>query len=192
MVPMSSTTFRFGKSHRVSLHHEPRSPKEILRHYLRDIVYGANDGVITTFAVVAGATGGALSERSVLVVGMANLFADGLSMGVGNYLAIRSNEGARAAVDLPEEEANPVRHGGMTFLAFVLAGAVPIVPYFVGLGSFQFSGLLTFATLFVVGAMRGLVTVDRWYVAGLEMLALGVLVAGAAFGSGAVAAWLLQ
>lgn len=181
-----------GKPPRVSRHHEPRSPREIFRHYLRDIVYGANDGVITTFAVVAGATGGALSERAVIVVGMANLFADGLSMGVGNYLAIRSDEGARAAVDLPEEEASPIRHGGMTFIAFVLAGAVPILPYLVGLGSFPSSAFLTFTTLFVVGAMRALVTLDRWYVAGAEMFGLGLLVAAAAFGSGAGAAWFLR
>ena len=54
------------------------------RHYLRDLVYGANDGIITTFAVVAGVSGGNLSVRAVLVVGVANLLADGLSMGVGN------------------------------------------------------------------------------------------------------------
>jgi VIT1/CCC1 family predicted Fe2+/Mn2+ transporter len=58
------------------------------RHYIRDLIYGANDGVITTFAVVAGVTGGALSARAVLIVGVANLLADGLSMGVGNYLSI--------------------------------------------------------------------------------------------------------
>src|SRR5690349_9789492 len=50
------------------------------RHYIRDLVYGANDGIITTFAVVAGVAGGALSARAVLVVGAANLAADGLSM----------------------------------------------------------------------------------------------------------------
>jgi hypothetical protein len=65
-----------------SLHREPAGGKEILRHYIRDIVYGANDGIITTFAVVAGATGGALSVRAVIVIGIANLLADGVSMGL--------------------------------------------------------------------------------------------------------------
>jgi VIT family len=102
---------------------------QIARHYIRDMVYGANDGIITTFAVVAGVTGGALSPRAVLIVGAANLFADGLSMGVGNYLSIRSNESARAADDLPEEEANPARHGIATFLSFFAAGAIPLAPY---------------------------------------------------------------
>jgi len=46
------------------------------RHYMRDLVYGANDGIITTFAVVAGIAGGALSPATVLIVGAANLAAD--------------------------------------------------------------------------------------------------------------------
>jgi VIT1/CCC1 family predicted Fe2+/Mn2+ transporter len=179
---------------RASNHVEPRGMVGIARHYLRDLVYGANDGIITTFAVVAGVAGGALSGRAVLIVGAANLFADGLSMGVGNYLGIRSDESARAAQALPEEEASPLRHGAATFLAFVVAGAVPLLPYLVSLDGSRFvlSSALTFATLFAVGAARAIVTVDRWWVAGLEMLGLGAVVAAAAYGAGAAAAAFIQ
>jgi VIT1/CCC1 family predicted Fe2+/Mn2+ transporter len=156
---------------RPSLHREPHGALAIARHYIRDVVYGANDGIITTFAVVAGVTGGALPARAVLIVGVANLFADGLSMGVGNYLSIRSNESARAAQDLPEEESRPA----------LLPYAIPAF----GSAQFVLSITLTFAALFCVGSSRALVTVDRWWSAGLEMLGLGALVALAAFGSGA-------
>ena len=71
---------------------------------------------------MAGVTGGALSARTVLIVGMANLFADGLSMGVGNYLSIRARESALERQRRPEEEAHPARHGCATFLAFAMAG----------------------------------------------------------------------
>ena len=161
---------------RVSNHREPDGAVQIAQHYIRDVVYGANDGIITTFAVVAGVTGGALSPRAVLIVGAANLFADGLSMGVGNYLSIRSNESARAAQDLPEEEASPARHGIATFLAFFAAGAIPLIPYVLPIAngrSLLGSLVLTFAALFFVGSMRALVTIDKWWWAGLEMLGLG-------------------
>ena len=46
------------------------------RHYLPDLVYGANDGIITTFAVVSGVVGAALSETVILILGFANLLAD--------------------------------------------------------------------------------------------------------------------
>src|SRR4029078_1094539 len=110
---------------RASLHVEPRTVLGAARHYIRDLVYGANDGVITTFAVVAGVTGGTLNPVAVLVLGAANLFADGLSMCVGNYLVIRSDERVREALQLPEQEAFPIRHGLATFVAFVVAGTVP-------------------------------------------------------------------
>jgi VIT1/CCC1 family predicted Fe2+/Mn2+ transporter len=58
--------------------------------YIRDAVFGANDGIVTTFAVVAGVAGANLSVNTVLILGFANLFADGLAMGLGNYLGTKS------------------------------------------------------------------------------------------------------
>jgi len=58
--------------------------------YLGDLVYGANDGIITTFAVVSGAAGAALSSGVIIILGLANLIADGISMGMSNFLALRS------------------------------------------------------------------------------------------------------
>ena len=63
---------------------------ELIRHYLPDLVYGANDGIITTFAVVSGVVGADLSERIILILGFANLLADGFSMGASNFLSRRS------------------------------------------------------------------------------------------------------
>src|SRR6187431_1302384 len=116
---------------RRSLHVEPQGPLEIARHYVRELMYGANDGIITTFAVVAGVAGGGLPLRVVLIIGAANLIADGLSMAAGNYLSIRSHESVLEAQNLPEEEASPVRHAVATFLAFLAAGTVPLAPYMI-------------------------------------------------------------
>lgn len=179
---------------RHSVHREPRGAVDIARHYIRDVIYGANDGLITTFAVVAGVTGGALSPKAVMIVGTANLLADGLSMGVGNYLSIRSHESARAAQDLPEEEAAPAKHGVATFLAFAIAGALPLLPYAFAAAAdirFALSVSITLLALFVIGSLRSLVTAERWKTAGFEMLLLGAVVAVAAYGSGALAAWAL-
>jgi VIT1/CCC1 family predicted Fe2+/Mn2+ transporter len=174
---------------RPSLHVEPHGALGIARHYIGDLVYGANDGVITTFAVVAGVTGGTLEPVSVLILGAANLLADGLSMGVGNYLAIRSDERVREAQRLPEQEAFPVRHGLATFLAFIVAGAVPLVPYVVpaiSANRFAWSTMLSLAVQFIVGAARARVGAGTWWRSGLEMLGLGVLVGAVAYGAGAL------
>lgn len=60
--------------------------------YLADAVLGGIDGIITTFAVVAGVVGAELSPETILILGTANLLADGLSMGVGNYLGAKSQQ----------------------------------------------------------------------------------------------------
>jgi VIT1/CCC1 family predicted Fe2+/Mn2+ transporter len=74
--------------------HLERTLYETGRHsqHLADAVMGATDGIVTTFAVVAGAAGANLSSGVVLIMGFANLFADGLSMAVGNYLGARSQQ----------------------------------------------------------------------------------------------------
>jgi len=181
-------------SKRPSVHREPTGALAIARHYIGDVVYGANDGLITTFAVVAGVVGGGLSARAMLIIGTANLVADGLSMGVGNYLSIRAHESALAAQNKPEEEARPTRHGFATFLSFVVAGAVPLAPFAFGFTEhgLAWSVVLTFVMLFTVGALRGVVTIERWWAAGLEMLLLGAAVAVAAYGSGVIVARLLS
>lgn len=68
---------------------------------LSDAVLGASDGIITTFAVVAGSAGGQFPTSVVIVLGMANLIADGFSMAVSNYLSARSR---REEIDKARED----------------------------------------------------------------------------------------
>ena len=63
--------------------------------YLRDFVYGAIDGTVTTFAVVSGVAGAGLNPEIVIVLGMANLLGDGFSMAAGNYLGTRTDQQLR-------------------------------------------------------------------------------------------------
>ncbi|SVD33554.1 uncharacterized protein METZ01_LOCUS386408, partial [marine metagenome] len=67
--------------------------------YIKEIVYGGTDGIITTFAVVSGFSGANLGNQAlnfsiltVLIFGLANLIADGASMGLGNFLSLRSEK----------------------------------------------------------------------------------------------------
>src|SRR6476661_4219081 len=106
-----------------------RSRREILQHYLGDLIYGANDGIVTTFAVVAGVAGANLSPRIVLILGISNLLADGFSMGASNYLAIRSRSSAELEVSGSISEPYAFQHGTITFVAFMIAGSIPLLAY---------------------------------------------------------------
>lgn len=65
-----------------------RGPKA---HYLREWVYGGIDGVVTTFAIVAGVTGASLSPAIVVILGIANLIGDGFSMAAGAYSSAKTD-----------------------------------------------------------------------------------------------------
>lgn len=72
---------------------------------LKSMVYGGLDGIVTTFAVVAGVAGASLEMRVVLILGLANLFADGFSMAVGEYLSSKSEAEYDTGVQDKEKQA---------------------------------------------------------------------------------------
>jgi vacuolar iron transporter family protein len=70
---------------------QQRLARDTHGNYLRDWIYGGIDGTITTFAIVAGVVGANLPGTVVLVLGLANLIADGFAMGAGNYSATKAD-----------------------------------------------------------------------------------------------------
>lgn len=179
---------RFGEpADALGTGHEPPWGADFVRHYLGNLVYGANDGIITTFAVVSGVAGASLEPRIAIVLGLANLLADGFSMGASNFLSIRSEEAALAAGGGTPREPFPGRHGFATFLAFVAVGSVPLFPYAFAPPDWRFAVavVVTLITLFIIGALRSTVTRLRWWVAGLEMFVVGAIAALVSFTVGA-------
>ncbi len=208
--------------------------------YLSDVIFAANDGIVTTFAIVAGVAGAGLAPTVVIILGVANLLADGASMGFGNYLGKKSEKGfirqlkkkeAWEIEKIPKQEIkelrdifsekgfsgdnldsvvdvitsnkkvwidtmlkdewgvidnkndSPAKHGLMTFVSFIIAGALPLVPYFIfkGANLFQLSIITTGITLYVVGALRYKLADSKWWMAGFEMLFIGGIAAVVAF-----------
>lgn len=144
-----------------------------------------------TFAVVAGVVGAAMSTAIILILGFANLLADGFSMGASNVLARRS----QARNDALPTLTSAAGHGLATFLGFVTAGLVPLLayllPWFEG-ARFAAATALALLTLFAVGAGRAFFTERGWFMSGLEMLLIGALAGTVAYGAGALGAALVR
>jgi VIT1/CCC1 family predicted Fe2+/Mn2+ transporter len=110
-------SYRLRQSERRA-HHAQKEGKHFFV-YLKEVIYGGIDGIITTFAVVAGFSGAALSGdatmalsfMTVLLFGLANLFADGVSMGLGNFLAVRSEQGLYKSMRAKEQHES--RYNGV-------------------------------------------------------------------------------
>jgi VIT1/CCC1 family predicted Fe2+/Mn2+ transporter len=162
--------------------------------YIGDLVYGANDGIITTFAIVAGVTGGNLSSSVVIILGISNVLADGFSMAASNYLARKSEKDYLNNIGETKDEAhNPIKNATATFVAFLIAGMIPLLPYMIGLKDnvFNYAILATSIALFTVGSLRAKVTGMNWFKAGIEMLFVGALAASVAYLIGDVLAKML-
>lgn len=168
--------------------------KSHFEDYLREFVYGGIDGAVTTFAVVAGATGAGFSATVVIVLGIANLIADGLSMGVGSYLSSKSELEVEAKKgNKIEGEASPVINGATTFVAFAVLGLVPLLSYIADAviateiqHQFAISVILTFLAFVAIGYVKSNVAKTSKVRGILETVVLGAIAAGAAYWLGVV------
>lgn len=210
--------------------------------YLGDFVLGAIDGTVTTFAVVSGVAGAGLSSGVAIILGLANVLADGFSMAVGNYLRARADhevlEKARRTEERHIEEhpageveeirqifeakgfdgellesivqtitddrdrwvdtmiteelglqlvpPHPVAAALTTFIAFMLAGLVPLVPFFFPARIdpewiFPISTMATAATFCSIGLVKGYVTHKSMLGSAAETLVIGGCAAALAY-----------
>lgn len=163
--------------------------KQHFEDYLGEFVYGGIDGAVTTFAVVAGATGARFDAKVVLVLGFANLIADGFSMSVGSYLSTKSEQELMVKRgESISDEPSPVINGSTTFAAFIIVGLVPLLAYTVDLifdldldNLFLISGILTGLAFIGIGLLKSKVAKSHVTRAVLETLILGVIAAGLAY-----------
>ena len=163
--------------------------KRHLEDYLSEFVYGGLDGAVTTFAVVAGATGARFDTKVLLVLGFANLIADGFSMGVGSYLSTKSEQELMAKRgESIKDEPSPVINGMTTYVSFILVGLVPLLAYTVdlifGLGIdnlFAVSIVLTALAFIAIGLLKSRVAKTHIPRAIAETLVLGAIAASLAY-----------
>lgn len=162
--------------------------KNFLHNYLPEFVYGALDGTVTTFAIIAGVAGANLSPSIVLILGVSNVLADGFSMASSNYLSEKSHQ-AQSGI---APSHSPMKTALATFISFVIVGTVPLIAYVfsavfdVWAGSeFTVSAVLTSIAFVIVGQVRGKITKTNRVNAALETLFVGGVAAIVAYSVGA-------
>ncbi|HEX5351292.1 MAG TPA: VIT1/CCC1 transporter family protein [Trichococcus sp.] len=212
--------------------------------YIKSIVYGGLDGIVTTFAVVSGVAGASLAMKVVIILGFSNLLADGFSMAVGDYLSSKSEneynlglkkQKSREVVENIDDEIEslvnayenqgmstkdaqsiaytlakyetsfvdqritnghgsdevqegPLKNAVVTFFSFFIFGMTPLLVYVLSMfvpvlndNVFLVASVLTGVTLFLLGALKSLITQSNWLRSGLEMFIIGGLAAVSAY-----------
>src|SRR3990172_6486574 len=154
--------------------------------YLSDAVFAASDGVVNTFAIVAGSAGASLDVGIVLILGFANLFADGFSMAAGNYLGVKSEiEFEKIKGKVGNDEGSPFKRGLTSFVAFNTAGIVPLLPFLLKIESpYVASTVFVGLALFAVGILRSIYTKKNPIKSGIEIFTVGGFAAFVAFAIG--------
>lgn len=169
-------------------------------NYLGEFVYGGIDGCVTTFAVVAGAAGANLDARVTLILGFANLFADGLAMSVGSYLSTQTQQenelkqqkkAANSHVQVSLHYKSSLHAAFATFTSFVVLGFIPICVYLcVYLFKMRISdpfftaSVLTAAGFATIGYLKALVNETNRVKGVLETVLLGSIAACVAYYTG--------
>jgi VIT1/CCC1 family predicted Fe2+/Mn2+ transporter len=158
-----------------------------IENNLREFVYGGMDGAVTTFAVVTGAAGANLGPRVILILGFANVFADGFSMAVGSFLSEKSDQDLSISKgqSSKDDHESPLAASFATFISFILVGFIPLSVYTLdyifnwqlGNDALIWSILLTLSSFAAIGYLRGFVAkVDKARTV-LESLGLGLAAA---------------
>ncbi|MBS3144378.1 VIT1/CCC1 transporter family protein [Candidatus Woesearchaeota archaeon] len=202
--------------------------------YIRSLIFGFNDGTVSNLALVAGLSGAMLGSKVVILGGLADMIAGAISMGLGNYIAtksqvefyrheyqrekeeiktvpklekkeieaiyrkkgfkgkelamvvkrITSNKKRWLKVMMEEEIGvnkknmeNPSAVGWMTFGAFLLAAAIPVLPYFVlpVKEALILASVTCMSLLFAVGVAKTHYTGRDWLRSGIEMVIIGAI-----------------
>ena len=215
-----------------------RGPK---RQNISDAVLGGIDGCITTFAIVSGSVGAGFPSSVAVILGFANLFADGFSMAISNYESSKAEQEFIESIkkseerhidEIPEGEREEVRqiykakgfneellekivdtitadkriwlevmlaeeHGlskttpkplisaGVTFLAFISVGAIPLMPYIVSSlemsQQFIISAFLAGTMFFLIGMLKSLALAKPVFLSGVRTLLTGGAAAALAY-----------
>jgi len=161
------------------------------KKYLGEFIYGGMDGSITTFAVVAGSVGAKLDSSIIIILGLANLLADGFAMSIGAYLSTKAQKDSNLYnVVMEKNSKSAFKVGISTYLSFVFVGIIPLLIYLIDYicpiecNLFLVSSVLTILCFFIIGWLKAYVNGGILYKGIAETVLLGILAATVAYSVG--------
>jgi len=146
--------------------------KEIHEDYLRSIIFGFQDALVSTTGVIAGVAAGTSVKEIVILAGIVTITVEALSMGAGQYM---SEKAVHQLDKTGKHTDNLYMVGGLMFTSYFLGGLVPLVPIFLfslPLSSFISVGAALIG-LFVLGYLKAKIVKENPLKSALEILVLG-------------------
>lgn len=165
----------------------------------RDWMYGATNGAVTTFVIVAGVVGADLPTMVAPILGLANLVANGFATAARRYsntkLARDNYDRSHAEADWAKDVAakdhdfstcmrSPAQAALNTFAAFIVCGLVPLIAYLLVPTQLTVCVVATACTLFAIGTVKSRYSLNAWWRSGMDTVFLGMCAAALAYAAG--------
>ncbi len=165
--------------------------------FIRDIVFGTNDALLTNIGIITGFTASLASTKLIIMAVLVDIFTSAFAMSFGTYLS-RTSEDDYFKISLSKENkksvdtviANPYVASIVMWIVYVISGFIPLLPFFFGLESgdaAKASVVLGSATFLIVGLFKGKVTKTSLLKSALQFFAIGTLAALIGYGIGVYA-----
>lgn len=142
------------------------------REYLRSVLFGVEDSLVSTTGLIAGISIGSDSNRLVLLAGIVAITIEAVSMGAGEYL---SDDALQDLDKIKRHKDSPLLSGFLMLVSYFLAGFIPLAPViFIPFPrSLIFSVIFALIGLFLLGYIKGKILNTSTLRGGFKMLIVG-------------------
>lgn len=158
--------------------------KGVTGKFIGEIVFGFEDGLISSLGIAAGLAGASLSNFIIIIGIIIQAFTGAISMSAGTYLSTKSEMQylmtGRKHASVKHHIKNPLGAALFMFIFYTLGSTVPIIPYLTPVLNQPLISALAISViaLFVFGSFRTAITGGSWIKNGIEMVIIGMLAFG--------------
>lgn len=168
--------------------------------FIRDIVFGTNDALLTNIGIITGFTASLVTNRLIILAVIVDIFTSAFAMAIGTYLSRTSEDDylkgaltADAKTNVDKALANPYIAAVVMWVVYVVSGFIPLIPFFFGApphDAAKYAVALGAATFVVVGILKGKVTNTSLKKSALQFFLLGGIAALIGYAIGSIASGL--
>lgn len=169
---------------------EKDSKNPIEGEFLREIVFGANDGVVTAIGFLVGISGAVTDQKLIVIAGVLTVIAGAASMALGNYLGVKSQNEfyqTRKVENVSWVETNPVLAGTIMGISYLIAGFPPLLPFIFAKPATRaliMSIIVSIVVMGLIGFIRWLLSKRNLGGKVTETIIIGIIAAGIGFLAG--------
>jgi VIT1/CCC1 family predicted Fe2+/Mn2+ transporter len=169
----------------------------IFGQFIRDVVFGTNDALLTNIGIITGFTASLVSNRLIILAVLVDVFTSAFAMATGTYLS-RTSEDDYFAASLTKQTksgvdkalANPYIASVVMWVVYVISGMIPLIPFFFGLPpttAAKITVVLGALTFLIVGVFKAKVTNTSVVKSAAQFFILGTVAALIGYGIGVYA-----